>query len=146
MYLTGLRLLNRLQGSLAVPWPETTVEVLLCLSIFTDPLDPWTSQESLEEANLLLGQYLNVIKGNPKKLDALLTRLLQEKIKPLFAKSKSKDITAEGRKAISPLPGPFMPSDLEAMNKPWKFRDAYVVTAFKWVLEQLDVRNDTNLI
>ncbi len=146
MYLSGLKLLRHLQRPRAVPWPETAVEALLCLSSFTDPLDPWTSQETFEEANLLLGQYLNVIRGNPKKLNDLLTRLLQEKIKPLFAKSKSKNITAQGRKAIRPPPGPFVPSDLEATNKPWKYHDVYVVTAFKWVLEQLDVRTETNLM
>ena len=139
MYLTGLRLLSHLPGFVAFRDHEITLEILLCLAAFTDQRDPWTSQEASEVSNRLLDQYLKAIEPEPKKLNGLLSRLLKENIKPLFVKSKSKEITEQGRKAVSPLPGPFVPSDLEATNKPWKFHDVYVVTVFRWVLVHLDV-------
>ena len=140
MYLAGLRLLSHMENLLAIEDDDKAVELLLCLVSFTDQRDPWTSQEAFAQANLLLDHHIDAVKATPKKFDTLLIRLLQEKIKPVFAKSKSREITKQGQKAISPLPGPFVPSDSEATNKPWKFRDMYIVTVFKWVLERLDVR------
>lgn len=139
MYLTGLRLLSHLQNLLAFEVTDSTAEYIMCLASFTDKRDPWTSPEAFSEANLLLGRYFKVIKSRPKDSHMLLTTLLQENIKPLFVASRSKEITEQGRKAVSPLPGAFVSSDLEATEKPWKFRDVYVVTVVKWVLEQLDV-------
>lgn len=139
MYLAGLRLLSHIQNLLAVEDTDSTVEYVMCLASFTDQRDPWTSPEAFSEANPLLGQYFEVIKASPKDSHILLTRLLQEKIKPLFVKFRSREITEQGRKAVSPLPGAFVSSDLEATEKPWKFRNVYVVTVVKWVLEHLDV-------
>lgn len=143
MYLAGLRLLSHIEGVLAVENTVLTIAYPMCLASFTDQRDPWTSQEAFSEANDLLDHYFEVLKDRPKDLNILLTRLLQEKIRPLFAKCRSKEITEQGRKAVNTLPGAFMPSDLEATKKPWKFRNVYVVTVFKWVLEHLDVRTKT---
>ena len=143
MYLTGIRLLSRIQGLLAGEDDDLTIELFICLASFTDQRDSWTSKEAFNEAKLLLDQYFKVMKDRPKDFSSLTSRILEEKIKPLFAKSRSKEITEQGRKAISSLPGPFVPSDLEAMKKPWKFRDVYVVTVFRLVLGQLDVQTKT---
>ena len=139
MYRAGLRLLSHLPDFAALRDREITIECLLCLASFTDEQDSWTDEEIFIEATQLLDRYLSAIKPTPKRLDALLARLLQEEVKPRFATSKSKEITAEGRKAISPLSQPFLPINQEASNKPWKYRDIFIATVFRWVLTQLDV-------
>ena len=139
MYFAGLRLLFHLTGPVALLNEDPSAALLTSLASFKDPRDPWTSQEASTEAHALLEHYLDGTKGVPKKLDALLTALLREKVKPLFAKSKSKEITEQGRKAISAVPCPFVSSDLEATIKPWKHQDVYIVTVLKWILGQLTV-------
>ena len=77
----------------------------------------------------------------PDHLPDLLHHLLQERVKPIFAKSKNPAITPQGRKAIDPLPtNDTMHSDLDIESKPWKYRVVYIVTVFRWILMHLNVR------
>ena len=114
---------------------ESTFPLFTCLASFTDPTDAWTSPQITSQAASLLETFTD-----PAHLPPLLHNLLTERIKPLFARSKNPAITAQGRKAIDPIPSnDTLHSDLDAENKPWKYRDVYIVTVFRWVLIHLDV-------
>lgn len=131
----GLLLLSRLPKDVPLDSDDSTVPVFSCLASFSDESDPWTSPKTQELACSLAKEY-----AVPDHLPALLHGLLQERIKPLFAKSKNPAITQQGRKAIDPLPSNGTAhGDLDTESKPWKYRDVYIVTVFRWILKHLDV-------
>ena len=116
-------------------YDRSTIPLFTCLASFSDPTDALTTPQISSQAAFLLEKHVD-----PIQLPSLLHSLLQNRIKPLFARSKNPAITSQGRKAIDPLPSnDNLHSDLDAENKPWKYRDVYIVTLFQWVLMQLDV-------
>lgn len=114
---------------------EEEALTITCLASFTDERDAWVTRGAYEDARVLLSQS---IKNSSRLYQTLMTRILQHHVKPLFAKSKTPLLTAQGRKAINPLPVAFETIDVDAVNKPWKYRSSHIVTVFKWVLEQID--------
>lgn len=140
MSLSGILLLARLRQFEPLSEKEHVVTILTCLASFTDLNDPWTCSKAMDHAYSLSEDY--AASGN---LSTILTGLLQERIKPLFAKTKNPAITQQGRKAIDPLPiASAAGNDLDGEARPWRYHDAYIVTVFQWVLEHLDVRTITN--
>ena len=140
MASTGLRLLTHLRGTATEPKDDYDLDLITCLTSFTDLRDPWTRPESLADAKKLLAEYLQVaLAGDTERLRHLLADVLEVRIKPLFSKNKSTAITQNGRKAISPLPSAVDTMDSEVENKPWKFQYVYTVTVFQWILDQLEV-------
>ncbi|KAL8833788.1 MAG: hypothetical protein Q9170_004081 [Blastenia crenularia] len=137
MKVAGLRLINHLSGLLGDRIPTST-DLVACLASSTNLQDPWTSQEAYDLARSMLSTHLENIRKKPKGFDALVKDLLLNQIKPLFVKSKNPMLTGQARKAISPLPGPNVPSDFDSSNKPWKFQSPHIVTIFHWILSQLD--------
>ena len=140
--LSGILLLAHLQKIKPPSKKEHVVTFLTCLASFTDLNDPWTCSEARDHAYFLLEDY-----AASNNLSTAIAGLLEERIKPLFAKTRSPAITQQGRKAVDPLPSPATAhSDLDGKAKPWKYRDAYGVTVFQWVLKHLDVRKIANLL
>lgn len=136
MYLSGIPLLAYLQKIEPPTNEEHVVTFLTCLASFTDLTDPWTTQEARDHACSLLEDY-----AVSENLSILLTGILQKRVKPLFAKTKNPAITQQARKAIDPLPrAATAHNDLDGEAESWKYRDAYIVTVFQWVLSHLDVR------
>lgn len=136
MSQSGILLLSRLQNLKPLSNDESIVTILTCLASFTDLSDPWTYPKARDHACSLSEDYAAA--GN---LSSVVTGLLQERIKPLFARTKNSAITQQGRKAIDPLSSATTAhSDLDGEAKPWKYRDVYIVTVFQWVLKHLDVR------
>ena len=134
--LKGLAVLSHLQEWAPMSPREPNVAVLTCLASFSNEDDAWNCSKAREQALVLAEDYIN-----SSHLPALLTRILQTRIKPLFSKSTNPAITRQGRKAIDPIPSnATLHSDLDASTKPWKYRDVYIVTAFQWVLNHLSVR------
>lgn len=132
--LSGIQLLARLQRMKPLSEDEHVVTILTCLASFTNLDDLWTCSEAREHAHVLSEEYA-ACKGK----STLLTGILQERIKPLFAKQKNPAVTQQGRKAIGPLSSAATAcSDLDDEANPWKYRDPYIVTVFQWVLEHLD--------
>ena len=128
----GLILLSNLEIS-DIPSNEgLSVDILICLSSYSDASDPWTSLEAQKQALDLLN-----------KLDHLptyYTNVLRDRIKPLFAMSKNPAVTPQGRRAIDPLPSNYTALiDADAEIKPWKYRRIYLITVFQWILGQLNV-------
>ena len=118
---------------------ETTVSLVVCLSSFTDPRDQWSGPEASQLAHLLLSTILQRFRVETKRLQALIAVLLKTRVKPLFAKSRNPTVTAQGRKAIDPAPTIYMVGEAESEIKPWKFQHVYIVTVFRWILQNLDV-------
>ena len=144
--LVGLHLLRHLYQIVSISQPQLLVTVVVGLATFTDPNDAWTTPEAREEAVSLLGDCLEISKSTHKGTNGLVTALLREEIRPLFAKSKNTALTQQGRKAINPLPEKFEASEQETDIKPWKYHHIHVVTVFKWVLEHVDVRHSLSAI
>ncbi len=135
MGLKGLLLLSHLRRLVPPPRDEPDAAVLTCLAAFSDKNDPWNSSSAQEEASNLVKDYTR-----SSRLSAMLTSILQKRIKPLFSRTGNPAITPQGRKAINPRPNNItMHSDIDAEVKPWKFRDVYIVTVLQWVLQCLDV-------
>lgn len=140
MSLSGISLLCRLLKIEALAGDESMVTILTCIASFTDPSDPWTHPNAGDHACTLSKDYMA-----SERLPTILTRLLQERVKPLFAKTKNPAITQQGRKAIDPLSSATIAhTDLDGETKPWKYRNAYIVTVFRWTLKHLDVRTVVN--
>lgn len=114
---------------------EEEALTITCLASFTDGRDAWVTHGAYEDARVLL---LQSIKTSSRTYQTLMTRILQHHVKRLFARSKTPLLTAQGRKAINPLPAAFETIDVDAGNKPWKYRSPHIVTVFRWVLEQID--------
>ena len=114
------------------------LDVTQLLATFSEPQDPWTTEESHSESKEMLRESTFEPLDETER-NSLLARLLREKVKPSFAKSKNADVTKAGRKAIAPLPLPMEHSIDERELKAWKYRDVHIVTVFDWVLKQLDV-------
>ena len=134
--LSGIQLLARLHRMEPLSEDKHVVTTLTCLASFTDLDDLWTCPEARQHAHSLSEEYA-ACRGRSN----LLTGLLQERIKPLFAKQKTPVVTQQGRKAIGPLQSADTAhGSLDDRTKPWKYRDPYLVTVFQWVLEHLDVR------
>lgn len=131
----GLSLLSRLQECVPLSLNESVVTLYTCLASFTNDSDLWTCSIARVKAQSLAEDSVK-----PEKIPNLLHALLQERVKPLFARSKNPAITQQGRKAIEPLPiDTTAHSDIDIESKPWKYRDMYIVTVFLWVLKHLDV-------
>ena len=136
MSLSGILLLARLQHIGLTSENQQMVKILTCLASFTDLNDPWTCSEASHHACSLLSGY-----EASENLSNTITSLLQERIKPLFAKTKNPVITQQGRRAIDPISySATIQSDLDGETKAWKSHDAYSVTVFQWILKHLDVR------
>ncbi len=75
---------------------------------------------------------------------ALADYVLRERIRPLFDRSPKRDeITAQARRALNPVARAYDEHDspaAEMARKPWKFSHAYILTVFRWLLLNMDVR------
>ncbi|KAK9651947.1 hypothetical protein HCH54_001914 [Aspergillus fumigatus] len=73
---------------------------------------------------------------------SLIERILKERIKPVFAKTKNPAITAEGRKNFHPVPLPrFDASIIDPATKPWKISAVYATTVLAWVIAQYQAKD-----
>ena len=135
MALKGLEVLSHLRRLVPQLQDGSDTAVLTCLAAFSDENNPWNSSSAQQQASDLVKDFTK--SGD---LSAMLTSILQERIKPLFSRTGNPAITPQGRKAINPRPSNIaMHTDIDAEVKPWKFRDVYIVTVFRWVLQFLDV-------
>ena len=135
MGLKGLVVLSHVRRLVPTLHESSDTVLLTCLAAFSDEKDPWNSSSAQQEASSLIEDYTR-----SDHLSIVLTSILQERIKPLFSRTGNPAITPQGRKAINPRPSNIaMHTDIDAEVKPWKFRDVYIVTVFRWVLQFLDV-------
>lgn len=144
MSVAGLILLSHLEkidpSSSGKEGEQLTLPLISCLASFTDPREEWSSQEASEQAHSLMNLLVRPFKAESKSFQSLITLLLEQQVKPLFAKTKNPAITSQGRRAIGSPPTNYLISDPETELKRWKSHDVYVVAMFRWILESLDVR------
>ncbi|EEA29057.1 hypothetical protein TMatcc_002578 [Talaromyces marneffei ATCC 18224] len=130
--ISCIRRLNDIVPILEVTNPD---EIFLTLLSFTSPHDPWTTDTSLQDAVTVLQSYMEP--ERQLKCWAILERVCESKIRPIFAKTKNPSITASGRKNLHPLPQPrFDESLFDPEAKPWKHKDVYTTTVLEWILAQ----------
>jgi len=114
----------------------TSSDVILAVASFTSKQDPWVTEDSLLEADM----YLNVHCQDKGELRLILERVLKEKTRPLFAKTKNPAITSEGRKNFHPVPPTrFDGSSLDDSTRPWKNTDIYAATVLSWIISKYNV-------
>ena len=134
----GTRLLlhlHRLGSQLTAVEPSN--DFVTCLTSYTDPRDPWTTLEANRDAEQILSSLFGHAGAAVEA--KILGGVLTESVKPRFTKSKNPAVTEQGRRVIHPIPQPLELSEMETSSKPWKFRDIYTVTVYRWVLTRLTV-------
>ncbi|KAL9104139.1 MAG: hypothetical protein Q9163_000886 [Psora crenata] len=136
----GLLCLSHLQSLVPLRKDGEDLAVIwTCIAAFSDPSDPWTSQEAFEEASGLIDRLRWSLSQGVADFADLLALLLRDRIKPAFAKQKNRKITQQARKAIDPLPTTSAAIDDEPDSKPWKYRQVYLVTVLGWILRSLSL-------
>lgn len=70
---------------------------------------------------------------------SLITHFLRLTIRPLFAKTQPRAVTAQGRKVTTTvLPPKFGMEESDEIARPWKGRDAYALDLLRWSLINLN--------
>jgi len=111
-----------------------SLDLIVAMASFTSEKDPWTTKPSNDYAEA----YLNIKCQNDLWL--IIERLLKEKIRPLFTKTKNPAITSEGRKKLHPMPRtPFEGGALDDSTKPWKNTHIYAPAVLSWIICQYKV-------
>ena len=132
----GLLCLSRLCYVASSSIGDDILCTIICSASLTNLDDPWTFEPSHREACKLLNRLpaLNYASDS----EVLLTRILQEHIKPAFAKTKKPKLTQQSRKALHPPPVATLESDDDVVeSKPWKYQDMYIPTVLRWVLTKI---------
>lgn len=131
----GLGILQVLDNDYSIKF---SLDTLLTVISFTNPAvtDPWTTHEACDLARDLLSQQL-VHHFNQSDL---IGTILKDYLRPAFSKSRSKAVTASGRKAEFPEeddPHRGLADDTKEV-KPWKYEDHRAITVFHWVVLTTD--------
>lgn len=114
--------------------------VIVSLAAFTDERDSWVTAEACHAATGLLQTYSNGTRQDREKYPSIVGTVLKHHVRPLFAKSKNPAITSQGRKNIRTVQAGYDPTTVDPESKPWKYRHPYIVSVFRWVLHNVDVR------
>lgn len=130
----GLLCLHHLQRIFPASKDDHLFSFTTCLASFTDSRDVWTCRSSHEVSNALIDSLRDMLKECD--FEAILARLLREKVKPAFDRTQSRKLTPQSRKAINPWPitASILGDDPE--SKPWKYKDVYIPTVLQWVMHQ----------
>lgn len=139
----AIRLLVGLDWIFPISEVASSQAVIVSLAAFTDERDPWVTLSSFQTAILLLKKYVEDTRQSDGSLGLLIRAILEQKIRPLFARTKNPAITSQGRRSIRLVHGGYDPSAQDPETKPWKFRHIYIVSVFRWVLQNIDVRTSS---
>ncbi|KAL4968299.1 tRNA adenylyltransferase [Aspergillus stella-maris] len=127
--------IEALNSVLTLREAEVVGDVIMTVASFTSEADPWTRDNTHESSRRILKDFIET--SDSSFYWATIESILKSRVRPVFAKSKNPAITESGRKNFHPVPLPrFDLSILDPETKPWKNRDAYIVTAFSWILSQ----------
>ncbi|KNG89548.1 hypothetical protein ANOM_001935 [Aspergillus nomiae NRRL 13137] len=145
----ALSVLSLLAESLPISKAESAADVVIALASFSSTEDPWTPQDAFTCATTLLDPFASATATNPETnatFWSVIERILKDRIRPLFAKTRNPAITSAGRKNFHPVPLPrFDASILDPETKPWKIQDIYAMTVLSWIIQQYKPTNQTNL-
>ncbi|EGE04255.1 hypothetical protein TEQG_03285 [Trichophyton equinum CBS 127.97] len=141
----GLRVITYIAPIVPVNEVKHGEDILSSLAMFSSSSDPWTTNEAAEMATNLLQRY-EVKLREEGRLGNVIEGMLRRKVKPAFSKTKTPAITSAGRKDMHPIPKPsFDPTLFDTGTKPWKFKEGYIVSVLKWIVQQYQ-NTDHNVI
>ncbi|KAM3440360.1 hypothetical protein NHJ13734_003299 [Beauveria thailandica] len=103
--------------------------LLLYIAPYTDAGQPWTTQSAASTAKRLLDRYLS----GQKEQEFIIGSVLQSHLRPLFSKSSSASVTAQGRPALYRAPPP--PAGFHAQKAAWKEAGPHIITLFDWAVQ-----------
>ncbi|CAI7648714.1 unnamed protein product [Penicillium pancosmium] len=134
--LMGAKAVSTLDNNSVASSPD----VIVAMASFTSEKDPWTTNASNNCAEI----HLNMACQND--LWPIIERVLREKIRPLFTKTKNPAITSEGRKNLHPVARTrFDGGALDDSTKPWKTTDVYAPAVLSWIVCQYKPAHKANL-
>ncbi|PLB40560.1 tRNA adenylyltransferase [Aspergillus candidus] len=136
-----------LSSLLPVHKAANPVDIFIALASYTSEADPWTTEEAYGTATRTLEDACKAARADSlTSFWSIIERILRDRIRPLFAKSKNPAITAAGRKNFHPVPlSRFDASVLDDEVKSWKVREVYATTVFSWVIAQYHSTDRTHL-
>ncbi|KAH1346617.1 hypothetical protein KXW91_000934 [Aspergillus fumigatus] len=139
----AVSVLVALDSLLRIQKSTHAVDVITALASFTSEQDSWTTQDSYMKTREILENFVtNAHSEADSSFWSLIGRILKERIKPVFAKTKNPAITAEGRKNFHPVPLPrFDASIIDPATKPWKISAVYATTVLAWVIAQYQAKD-----
>ncbi|KAF4155449.1 hypothetical protein CNMCM6936_009027 [Aspergillus lentulus] len=139
--------LNALDSLLRIQKSAHAMDVITALASFTSEQDSWTTRDTYMESRRILESFATNAHGEAESsFWSLVERILKERIKPVFAKTKNPAITAQGRKNFHPVPLPrFDASIIDPATKPWKISDVYATTVLAWVIAQYQAKDRPHL-
>ena len=134
MTAAGLRLVSHL--NVLSPHIDycSSLDFIVCLASYSDAKEPWVWPGSEGVAIKLLRSGRTQASTRP-----VTQALLEDRIRPVFARSKTPAVTAQGRKSINPVLGRVDPIELETADKQWRYQGIHMIAVFRWVLQQLNV-------
>lgn len=142
-------MLATLSESLPVSKAENVADIVIALASFSSTEDPWTTQEAFTYATTLLNAFASTTATNKESNTtfwSVIEKILKDRIRPLFAKTRNPAITSAGRKNFHPVPLPrFDAGILDPETKPWKIQDIYATAVLSWIIQQYKPTNQTNL-
>ncbi|KAE8415592.1 hypothetical protein BDV36DRAFT_285275 [Aspergillus pseudocaelatus] len=145
----ALSVIATLNESLPISKAENAADIVIALASFSSTEDPWTTQEAFTCATTVLDNLTPATASDTESNTtfwSVVERILKDKIRPLFAKTRNPAITSAGRKNFHPVPLPrFDASILDPETKPWKIQDIYATTVLSWITQQYKPTNQTNL-
>jgi hypothetical protein len=136
----GIAGLSTLQSLLSLYTKSPSIldpQILLSLIAFTSARDPWTTPLAVSNTTSVLSKHAH----QTHTPSFIIDYILQQFIRPLFAKSKPEAITASGRKAMpsSAPPRRFESADQELTSKRWMYQVPYTITVFEWIVANSSV-------
>ncbi|KAB8239211.1 Tti2 family protein [Aspergillus alliaceus] len=141
----ALAVLTKIAGNLPIHEAENVADVVIVLASFTSKGDPWTTEEAFASATTLLDTFISATvtdAENNAPFWSVIERILKERIRPLFAKTRNPAITSSGRKNFHPIPLPrFDASVLDPETKPWKNQGVYATTVLSWIIQEYKARS-----
>lgn len=96
--------------------------------------------EACHTATGVLQAYVNDTRQIKREFPSIVSAILKDDVRPLFAKSKNPAITSQGRKNIRTVQVRYDSIVVNPESKPWKCHQPYIVSVFRWVLQNLHVR------
>ncbi|KAF7596724.1 hypothetical protein BBP40_000152 [Aspergillus hancockii] len=139
----ALSVLSTLAELLPIYKAENTANIIIALASFTFEEDPWTTQEAYVCSTTLLATFTS---ESSVSFWSVIEKILKERIRPIFAKTRNPAITSAGRKNFHPVPLPrFDASILDQETKPWKIHDVYTSTVLSWAIKQYKPTDSTHL-
>ncbi|KAF7118140.1 hypothetical protein CNMCM5793_007533 [Aspergillus hiratsukae] len=143
----AVSVLAALDSLLRIQKSAHATDVITALASFTSEQDSWTTWDTYMKSKRILQIFSTDVRGEADgSFWSLVERILKERIKPVFAKTKNPAITAEGRKNFHPVPLPrFDASIIDPATKPWKISDVYATTVLAWVIAQYQAKDRPQL-